>query len=151
MLGSSKEYGKDVGVDGQRRLWIRLHASGCGWGTYDTLEEAARVYDNASIKLCGAGAITNFVMPTVLENPPPTNVTSMSDHHPNQKSLKLPPTDAPPLDYQSFDSIQLVDEVASFNMHHDFRSINPKQFDDFGITPIAHNFILRLDVDLPQL
>ncbi|XP_024976217.1 ethylene-responsive transcription factor CRF3-like [Cynara cardunculus var. scolymus] len=116
----------------RQRLWL---------GTYDTSEEAAMVYDNATIKLRGAGAITNFVLPTVLENPPPTNVTSMSDHHPNRKSLKLILADAPPLDYQSFDSIQLDDEVASFNMHHDFRSINPKQFDDCGITPIPPDFI----------
>ncbi|XP_024964297.1 uncharacterized protein LOC112504578 [Cynara cardunculus var. scolymus] len=89
-------------------------------------------------------------MPTVLENPPPTNVTSMSDHHPNRKSLKLPFVDAPPLDYQSFDSIQLGDEVASFNMYHDFGSINPNQFDDFGITRIAHNFIPEIGRGSPS-
>ncbi|XP_024958963.1 ethylene-responsive transcription factor CRF1-like [Cynara cardunculus var. scolymus] len=116
----------------RQQLWL---------GTYDTSEEAAMVYDNVAIKLHGAAAITNFVFPTVLENPPPTNVTSMSDHHPNRKSLKLPLADAPSLDYQSFGSIQIDDEVASFNMHHDFRSINSKQFDDFGIAPIAFDFI----------
>ncbi|XP_024974814.1 ethylene-responsive transcription factor CRF3-like [Cynara cardunculus var. scolymus] len=125
----------------RQRLWL---------GTYDTPEENAMVYDNASIKLRGVGAITNFVMPTVLENPPPTNVTSMSDHHPNRKSLKIPLVDAPPLDYQSFDSIQLGDEVASFNMHHDFGSINLKQFDDFGITPIAHDFIPQTGCGSPS-
>ncbi|XP_024965383.1 ethylene-responsive transcription factor CRF3-like [Cynara cardunculus var. scolymus] len=125
----------------RQRLWL---------GTYDTLEEAAMVSDNVVIKLHGVGAITNFVLPTVLENPPPTNVTSMSDHHPNRKSLKLPLVDAPPLDYQSFDSIQLDDEVASFNMHHDFGSINPKQFGDFGITPIAPDFISETGCGSPS-
>ncbi|XP_024962506.1 pathogenesis-related genes transcriptional activator PTI6-like [Cynara cardunculus var. scolymus] len=115
-----------------QRLWL---------GTYDTPDEASMVYDNAAIKLCGAGAITNFVLPMTIEKPPPTNITSMSNHHPKQKSPKLPLADAPPSDYQSFDSIQLDDEVASFDMHHEFRSINPKQFDDFGRTPIAPGFI----------
>ncbi|XP_024962722.1 ethylene-responsive transcription factor CRF4-like [Cynara cardunculus var. scolymus] len=113
-------------------------------------KQKAMVYDNAAIKLCCPGAVTNFVMPTVLENPPPTNVTSMSDHHPNRKSLKLPLADAPPLAYQSFDSIQLGDEVASFNMHHDFGSINSNQFDDFGITRIAHNFIPEIGRGSPS-
>ncbi|XP_024963403.1 uncharacterized protein LOC112503634 [Cynara cardunculus var. scolymus] len=39
----------------RQRLWL---------GTYDTPEEAAMVYDNATIKLRGARAITNFVLPT---------------------------------------------------------------------------------------
>ncbi|KAI8571584.1 hypothetical protein RHMOL_Rhmol01G0131400 [Rhododendron molle] len=34
------------------RLWL---------GTYDTVDEAAVVYDNAVIKLCGPDALTNFV------------------------------------------------------------------------------------------
>ncbi|XP_024989215.1 ethylene-responsive transcription factor CRF1-like [Cynara cardunculus var. scolymus] len=114
------------------RLWLV---------TYDTVEEAARVYDNVAIKLHGLGAVTNFVMPTVLENPTPVNVTSMSNHHSNLKSHKLPFVDAPPFDYQSFDLIEFSDEFPSFNMHDDFGYIDPNRFDDFGTISFVDDFI----------
>lgn len=41
------------------RLWL---------GTYNTAEEAAMVYDHAAIKLRGPDALTNFSIPTVLDN-----------------------------------------------------------------------------------
>ncbi|KAI7734649.1 hypothetical protein M8C21_026337 [Ambrosia artemisiifolia] len=43
------------------RLWL---------GTYETVEEAARVYDNAAIKLHGPNALTNFIAPLVAESQP---------------------------------------------------------------------------------
>ncbi|XP_024990725.1 ethylene-responsive transcription factor CRF1-like [Cynara cardunculus var. scolymus] len=113
------------------RLWL---------GTYDTAEEAAEVYDNAAIKLRGPDAVTNFIVPPVLENPSLANVTSMSDHYSNLKSQKLPLADAPPFEYQSFDPIQFGDEVPYFNMHDDFGSIYPNQFDNFGTIPFVDDF-----------
>ncbi|KAI3818025.1 hypothetical protein L1987_11827 [Smallanthus sonchifolius] len=75
------------------RLWL---------GTYDTAEEAARVYDNAAIRLCGPNALTNFIAPPlpVAENPPPVaetlppvkentlpvNVSSTSDYDSSEES-----------------------------------------------------------------
>ncbi|KAK9063165.1 hypothetical protein SSX86_017035 [Deinandra increscens subsp. villosa] len=47
------------------RLWL---------GTYSTAEEAARVYDNAAIRLRGPHALTNFTQP-VHETPPPVHET----------------------------------------------------------------------------
>ncbi|XP_074272940.1 ethylene-responsive transcription factor CRF4-like [Silene latifolia] len=44
------------------RLWL---------GTYNTPEEAARVYDNAAIKLRGPSALTNFAQPEPQPQPQP--------------------------------------------------------------------------------
>ncbi|KAI3778173.1 hypothetical protein L2E82_07256 [Cichorium intybus] len=62
------------------RLWL---------GTYETAEEAARVYDNAAIRLRGPEALTNFIKPPLEENPPAINVTSTSGYDSSEESHNL--------------------------------------------------------------
>ncbi|RWW38437.1 hypothetical protein BHE74_00056329 [Ensete ventricosum] len=58
------------------RVWL---------GTFNTAEEAAKVYDSAAIQLRGPGATTNFSRPTAAAAPPPkdnlsdNNLASVSD------------------------------------------------------------------------
>ncbi|CAI0434259.1 unnamed protein product [Linum tenue] len=58
----------------RRRIWL---------GTFDTAEEAAKVYDAAAIRIRGAHAFTNLVKPPAdgkgLETPPPGSTVSGSD------------------------------------------------------------------------
>ncbi|KAI4302917.1 hypothetical protein MLD38_038610 [Melastoma candidum] len=62
------------------RLWL---------GTYDTAEEAARVYDHAAICLHGKGAFTNFSAPSpksVLRCPSPVSSSMDNDRERDEDS-----------------------------------------------------------------
>uniref|UniRef100_A0A0E0DXA8 AP2/ERF domain-containing protein n=1 Tax=Oryza meridionalis TaxID=40149 RepID=A0A0E0DXA8_9ORYZ len=63
------KYGAEIRVSQQSaRVWL---------GTFDTAEEAARVYDHAALRLRGPSATTNFpVTPTAAPSPPPPRDTN---------------------------------------------------------------------------
>ncbi|EAY99782.1 ethylene-responsive transcription factor CRF1 [Oryza sativa Japonica Group] len=61
------KYGAEIRVSQQSaRVWL---------GTFDTAEEAARVYDHAALRLRGPSATTNFPMTPAAPSPPPSRAT----------------------------------------------------------------------------
>ncbi|KAL4204045.1 hypothetical protein AMTRI_Chr01g130240 [Amborella trichopoda] len=75
------------------RLWL---------GTYDTAEEAAKVYDNAAIQLRGPGAPTNF-------SPPPADIPATN----SPETHDLPAKNAPEYTASSYDSGEETPNLSS--------------------------------------
>ncbi|KAK1282548.1 Ethylene-responsive transcription factor CRF4 [Acorus calamus] len=116
------------------RLWL---------GTYDTAEEAAKVYDSAAIQLRGPDAMTNFSTAAPPPRPPPTPTvfaTISSDYDSaDERSLPSPTSVlrfSPPNEEQrQQDSIKeeerSTDVIAKQESFAKLLPFDPPLFDDF--------------------
>ncbi|XP_023729282.1 ethylene-responsive transcription factor CRF4 [Lactuca sativa] len=143
------------------RLWL---------GTYETAEEAARVYDNAAIKLRGPDALTNFSNPPIEENPPPVNIPSTSGYDSSEESHNLlSPTsvlrfsstnndNSNSYSKEALEPVKEAEECQSTNLFDPVNELDPNAnlvvdktgLDPFGDVPFLNNLFDFQSPDLTQ-
>ncbi|OVA06375.1 AP2/ERF domain [Macleaya cordata] len=145
------------------RLWL---------GTYDTAEEAAKVYDNAAIQLRGPDAMTNFATPPPapaaappspppLPPPPPAkiipeiNLTTISGYDSNEEESSSHNVSSPTsvLRFRSDEETVLLNRIQPVKEMKEFQdetSCLPEDFGDYFRfeAPILNDF---LDLQTPEL